>query len=631
MAKNVLGSVIVDFKSRTAKFEKGAKRVANRLRGVKDRVFSLKGALVALAGAGGFGLLIKAQAAAIDESAKLSDRLGANIEELNALHRITKLSGGSQKTLNKALESFSRRIVMASQGLRTQSRALDMIGLSGKELLKLSLGEQFEAVAKGIQLLGTENEKAAVAADLMSRQGISLLNTMKALAEQGLEPTIENLRATGESLNRLDARQVEQMNDAVLRMKGAFSGIARRITIEIADPVEQVADFMTNKFRQGGKDMKEAVRGAVEASVKGLGTFLKRSGQVVDFVQRQEFVGQFGLIGLLIFGKKGAAIGAAIGAVYGKLVDDARKFGKLVGSSEAIRGFKRAQQNAEDLEDTLSAFKKREDVGQREIKQLEDRLRAAREEAAMWKSQLTGSDKDFLKDFFEESDQKAKNFGQSMMELGNELSNFKAQSGQVADSSDVVGNKLSFINVQVEKLKDSPFKGLIKDGEKSKKVFEQLGFTFESAFENAIIKGESFRSVIGALIQDVARLILRMQVIKPLSNALGEGIGSLFGGTKLSSINTSSFPKKIEGSFAKGTDFVPRDMIAQIHKGERIVPARENRAGNSGGNTIIINAPGADQGTINRIREIVAAEMIPQAINGSVQAVRDLSRRPDFA
>ena len=35
-------------------------------------------------------------------------------------------------------------------------------------------------------------------------------------------------------------------------------------------------------------------------------------------------------------------------------------------------------------------------------------------------------------------------------------------------------------------------------------------------------------------------------------------------------------------SFAVGTSYVPREMVAQIHKGERIVPANQNRPGTGG-------------------------------------------------
>jgi len=46
-------------------------------------------------------------------------------------------------------------------------------------------------------------------------------------------------------------------------------------------------------------------------------------------------------------------------------------------------------------------------------------------------------------------------------------------------------------------------------------------------------------------------------------------------------------------SFAVGTNYVPRDMVAQIHKGERIVPAAQNNGANSQPIQIVQNFHGA--------------------------------------
>jgi len=64
-----------------------------------------------------------------------------------------------------------------------------------------------------------------------------------------------------------------------------------------------------------------------------------------------------------------------------------------------------------------------------------------------------------------------------------------------------------------------------------------------------------------------------------LAGQQAAGIGGITAG---GTIMPSSFQMP---TFAKGTDFVPRDMLAQIHKGEAVVPASENR----GGNLTIVN------------------------------------------
>jgi tape measure domain-containing protein len=53
--------------------------------------------------------------------------------------------------------------------------------------------------------------------------------------------------------------------------------------------------------------------------------------------------------------------------------------------------------------------------------------------------------------------------------------------------------------------------------------------TIGQGFENAILKGESLRSTLGALAQDLARIALRVGVTKPMENMFTGLIGNMFG------------------------------------------------------------------------------------------------------
>jgi hypothetical protein len=70
----------------------------------------------------------------------------------------------------------------------------------------------------------------------------------------------------------------------------------------------------------------------------------------------------------------------------------------------------------------------------------------------------------------------------------------------------------------------------------------ELGLTFSSAFEDAIIKGESFSKVLQGILQDIARIVVRRTITEPLGTAVTSslrgfdfasifsGIGSALGG-----------------------------------------------------------------------------------------------------
>lgn len=118
----------------------------------------------------------------------------------------------------------------------------------------------------------------------------------------------------------------------------------------------------------------------------------------------------------------------------------------------------------------------------------------------------------------------------------------------------------------------------------NKDFARDFGLTFSSALEDAIVEGKKLSDVMKALGDDILRILTRKAVTEPLGNAFSSifetsGIGSIFSG--------------LLPSFAVGTDYVPHDMVAQIHKGERIVPAHENRGMGGDININIQNNAGA--------------------------------------
>jgi hypothetical protein len=162
----------------------------------------------------------------------------------------------------------------------------------------------------------------------------------------------------------------------------------------------------------------------------------------------------------------------------------------------------------------------------------------------------------------------------------------------------------------------------------------ELGMTFSSAFEDAIVKGKDLQEVLQGVAEDLARIILRQAVVNPLANAAsgavgqaGNFLGSLFSGTGgaaapvvASALGNAFFGGRLTAFAAGGVvdraTVVPMALMGEAGP-EAVVPLKRGRdgklgiAGQGGGGgmvyspTINIDARGADPSVVPMIRQAV--------------------------
>ena len=146
----------------------------------------------------------------------------------------------------------------------------------------------------------------------------------------------------------------------------------------------------------------------------------------------------------------------------------------------------------------------------------------------------------------------------------------------------------------------------------------QLGMTFSSAFESAILSGKSLREVLAGLARDVYALFIRKTATEPLANmlsgAFSSGLGSLFGGSAAVPSNIASFGSMDFNSIsAFSTTFADGGIMTPSGR----VPIRKYSAGG------IARSPQAAIFAENSVPEAyvpVPSGKIPVEISGSMPA-----------
>ena len=103
--------------------------VGRSLGNVTKSLFSMRTALVAVAGVAGFAYLAKQSLNATDKLSKTAAKIGTTTEALSKLQYAASLTGVETNTLNMAMQRFARRTAEAAQGTGEAKGAIKELGV----------------------------------------------------------------------------------------------------------------------------------------------------------------------------------------------------------------------------------------------------------------------------------------------------------------------------------------------------------------------------------------------------------------------------------------------------------------------------------------------------------------------
>lgn len=236
-----IANLVAKFTADTTGFEKGG----NKMNATLKRVGA---GIATFVGINGLAGMTRAVIDEADQIGKLSERLGISTEALSQFEHVANLSGVSFSTLTTGLQRMTRRIAEVGEfGKGAAKDALDQLGLSAKELIKLAPEDQYEKIADALNGLENQSLKVALAMKIFDTEGVSLLQTMGRGA-QGIRDMRMEADKLGQTLSKDQTDAAAKANDAFARLDGSMKGLRRSFGIALAGPIADVVTVLADVF-----------------------------------------------------------------------------------------------------------------------------------------------------------------------------------------------------------------------------------------------------------------------------------------------------------------------------------------------------------------------------------------------
>ncbi len=235
------------------KASRGLSNLTDRAKTLRVGMSTLGGALAGIAAVGGLATLIDRSISAADAVAKTADKIGVGVEALQELRYAAQLAGVEQRTMDMALQRFTRRVAEAAKGTGEAKQALSQMGIALKDQhgnIRRS-EDLLNDVAEAFKRTTDPAERLRLAFKLFDSEGVAMVNMLVGGAE-ALEATRRHAQDLGIVLEEDLVRNAEKARDQLDTLGKVVSANLTRAMLDLAPAIADASSGLSDLAADAG-------------------------------------------------------------------------------------------------------------------------------------------------------------------------------------------------------------------------------------------------------------------------------------------------------------------------------------------------------------------------------------------
>jgi hypothetical protein len=527
---------------------------------VAQRAFSLLGPVLAGISVGALAAFTKNALDAVDAIGEVAEQIGVSTDALQAFRLAAVQTGLSTEELERGLAALTRKIADAVQGDKAAVDAFNQLGIAFRNAD--GSGRATEAVmgdlADKVKEMDSATDKAAATTSLMTDRLGQKFIPMLSQGRQGLiDMTAEMLRMGTIATPEMIAKAGEA-SDKIAALTSSFRAFANNMTVTVAPAIVQVIEGL-NRLIFGMSMAERRV---------GLETQIGAAERRIERLQQGPASGE--APGVDVGGRMRAAEDAQ-GASQSSSVGERLAAGTSNTGESAEVMIARERQRIEELRGQLAQLGQQEQ-GLRQ--QAEGILNPANGTAGTLPAttvtaprggaapRAAAPGRDPFAEALREQQSLLRANETAYERYQRQLEELAALQDRLneaeAQGVEINGTRVRALSTEELSRATERFANELeraeKQTERTDRMGVQMGMSFSSAFEDAILDAKNFSEVLQALERDIARIILRTAVTGPageaIAGAVSGGMRSIMG--SFSSPTTGATPNYSNANYNPG-------------------------------------------------------------------------------